>query len=1676
MCAWMGQAREAEPLEASPQPLYLSVQDAERATWRYLQRVRTHAGMADAVGASTPAPEATGPWCPVALDQNARQTLSRSLWRRDSVLDGPSRSIRARALAGRGGTNRGSIPGSDDASWQHDVSASRIGDAAASEPHRVPLFPSTSDAFRQGFVRVINHGGRRGTVRVEAIDDAGERHGPVSLSVGADHVVHFNSDDLQRGNPGKGLVGGVGTTDGDWRLELTSDLDVEVLAYIRTRDGFLTAMHDVVERGDGHHRVAIFNPGSNRDQVSRLRLVNLDAAAAVVSIRGTDDAANVSETVRTTLPALASRTFTAADLEAGVPGLEGRLGDGDGKWRLGVESRQPVLVMNLLENPTGHLTNLSTAPANETGDAHTVAMFPAASDASRQGFVRIINHSDTGGEVQITAHDDSDWDYGPVTLTLDAGHTAHFNSEDLEHGNAAKRLSHGIGAGQGDWRLELVSELDIEVLAYVRTEEGFLTAMHDLAPSIGNRHRIAVFNPGSNIDQVSRLRLVNIGTETTQVTIGGIDGRGEPGDGEVTLAVPGGASRTVTAGELEAGGAELDGALGDGSGKWQLNVAADAPILVMNLLSSPTGHLTNLSTAPDRGANETAEEVFRVMISASVGQAKCVNCHVAGGESGHTRLVLVRASNPDHEALNLEAFRDFVAEVDDGAALILEKIRGVGHGGGVQVAAGSEDYASVERFLELLAMDASRSGLSPDRLFDGIALASPRYTLRRAALIFAGRLPTAAEYASVAGGDDATLRRAVRALMTGPAFHEFLLRATNDRLLTERHVDDQTIENRGHLVAFDNEYYRLHAEAVRTGRWQEFARWHQGVQHGAARAPLELVAHVVGNDRPFTEVLTANYVMANPWAASAYGTAPTFVDADDPDEFLPVKIAGYYTKRQGYQESFDPGIGLRVLNPGPGLVDHPHAGLLSTMVFVRRYPTTATNRNRARARWTYYHFLGVDVEKSASRTTDPVALADTDNPTMKNPACTVCHSVLDPVAGAFQNFGDVGFYRDQWGGLDSLDGLYKDPEGEKLAVEAGSWEQRETVTAPLTLALDSQVVLGFVNDYWVEGTGIDRNLRLHRLALHDTGGNVVDVVDLVDLFGQTCGEPVRTADASSDHWVIWSDCSVRVPVDVPAVGDYVVEVTTWADQAGDEPARLAVAASPYRLGDAWYRDMRAPGFGGESPPDAARSLPWLARRIVADERFAEAAVGFWWPAIMGRDLAVPPPESDDVDFDGRLLAARAQASTVDSLAAGLRTGFHDGSPYNVKDLLAEIVVSDWFRAQTFEGGDPVRAEALRQAGARRLLTPEELAHKTESITGFRWGRWIHPSARPFRRETDALSDLEGYRLIYGGIDSDGMTDRLREMNSVMAAVARSHAVESSCPIVLREFYGLPEEQRRLFGGIDAAVSPRSDIVGKFKVAATTRADADTLVLRGHLTAGERNISLAFPNDYWNADTLEDRNLRLDRLVVRDAADLEVASVEFEALDPGACAPPLADTEGDHLVVYRPCRLDVPVEIPAGGIHEVEVVAWADQAGDQLAVLDMAVESDTVNSAGARAIRNKLVDLIETVLGVEVDASSPDVEAAYRLYVDVWERRRETGGLQFLDSACAYGADIRYFDGVLEDALVEVVEDWGLYYRYDWERINGLLYRDAIPYDSSAAARAWVAVLAYLLMDYRYLYL
>ena len=479
-------------------------------------------------------------------------------------------------------------------------------DERPQQTFRVLLFESAANPARQGFLRVINHSPESGEVRIDAVDDGGVRREPIMLAIEGGEAAHFNSDDLENGNADKGLSGGVGPSSrGEWRLKLSSDLDIEVLAYARTPDGFVTTMHDWAPVEDGTHRVSFFNPGHNIGQASLLRLVNTGAGDVEATITGTDDAGVVSGEVRVEIPAGTVVTLTAAELESGIAEgiVERALGAGTGKWRLTVSSSLPLAVKSLLTSPPGYLANLSTSPRTpgSAADTHGVPLFPLMSAPDWQGVVRVVNRSAQAGEVRIVAMDDTAYEYEPLTLTVGAGGAAHFNSADLELGNADKGLSGSTGAGAGSWRLDLTSALDIEVLSYVRSVDGFLTPVHDLAPVVDGAYRVAFFNPASNDRQASRLRLINAGTSNASVTVTGVDDTGQTPGSDVRLRVVAGTALEVTSVALESGIGEgiEGGALGDGEGKWRLHVVSDRPVHVMSLLDSPTGHLTNLSTVLD---------------------------------------------------------------------------------------------------------------------------------------------------------------------------------------------------------------------------------------------------------------------------------------------------------------------------------------------------------------------------------------------------------------------------------------------------------------------------------------------------------------------------------------------------------------------------------------------------------------------------------------------------------------------------------------------------------------------------------------------------------------------------------------------------------------------------------------------------------------------------------------------------------------------------------------------------------------------------------------------------------------------------------------------------------------------------------------------------------------------
>ena len=255
--------------------------------------------------------------------------------------------------------------------------------------------------------------------------------------------------------------------------------------------------------------------------------------------------------------------------------------------------------------------------------------------------------------------------------------------------------------------------------------------------------------------------------------------------------------------------------------------------------------------------------------------------------------------------------------------------------------------------------------------------------LRRAAQQLVSRLPTLDEFRMVANGGDIGMRQAISGMMAEESFYLRLSEIFNDYLLTDKYHSRNGSEAAISLLSNDDFPDRRWFDPGKDSRGDNYSAQRRATNDGVAREPLALINYIVRNDLPFTEMLTADYMMVNSYSARTYGIENLpFSGSNDGSEFLPARLEGV-----------------------------PHAGILTSPMFLNRYPTTSTNRNRGRARVVFDLFL--DTEVLAIEGMRPGNSVDitTPIPTINNPECSKCHSLIDPIASVFQNWNHKGQYR-----------------------------------------------------------------------------------------------------------------------------------------------------------------------------------------------------------------------------------------------------------------------------------------------------------------------------------------------------------------------------------------------------------------------------------------------------------------------------------------------------------------------------------------------------------------------------------------------------------------------------------------------------------------------------------------
>ena len=231
--------------------------------------------------------------------------------------------------------------------------------------------------------------------------------------------------------------------------------------------------------------------------------------------------------------------------------------------------------------------------------------------------------------------------------------------------------------------------------------------------------------------------------------------------------------------------------------------------------------------------------------------------------------------------------------------------------------------------------------------------------------------------------------------------------------------------------------------------------------------------------------------------------------------------------------------------------------------------------------------------------------------------------------------------------------------------------------------------------------------------------------------------------------------------------------------------------------------------------------------------------------------------------------------------------------------------------------------------------------------------------------------------------------------------------------------------------------------------------------------GSKTVRLTYTN------SRPGRVVHLDRLDVRDAAGRVVDSHEIEDVEwlGRSCNGP----GENHFSMGCVGSIDVPINSLAAGSYVVEVVAWADQAGAEFPRLNITVLDTEGSSGGGEAIRRKLVELHDKLLGVQVTPDSPDVAAAYQLFTDVAARGHQAGNDHFEWWRCNVGHDHLYLEGILDGAVVRHENDDGWWYGLDWGRVDDFMNSIDMS-DPHHTAQAWMVVLTAMMMDDRYLYL
>lgn len=243
-----------------------------------------------------------------------------------------------------------------------------------------------------------------------------------------------------------------------------------------------------------------------------------------------------------------------------------------------------------------------------------------------------------------------------------------------------------------------------------------------------------------------------------------------------------------------------------------------------------------------------------------------------------------------------------------------------------------------------------------------LVLLSPEEHLLRIALVLRGGRPSDDELAAVRA-DPGALSAIVDAYLAGPTFGDVVRDVWHEVLLLR--VD----QGRFILPAL--------GPLADRGSDAEFVR-------DVSEEPLRLIEHVAVHDRPFGEIVTADYAIASDLAIAVWGAKELPADPAAPPP------AGW--KKVAWDS------------------DQPMAGILSSGALWLRHPSNGTNYHRGQAEIIADALLCSSFLERDVPLFNDIDLSNEEvvkNALRTDPACVSCHQTLDPLASHLFGFSRV---------------------------------------------------------------------------------------------------------------------------------------------------------------------------------------------------------------------------------------------------------------------------------------------------------------------------------------------------------------------------------------------------------------------------------------------------------------------------------------------------------------------------------------------------------------------------------------------------------------------------------------------------------------------------------------------